>query len=130
EVDPHLEMAAIHMRVYRARGPAVLYENVKGCSFPAVSNLFGTMERARFLFRDTLARVQALVEAKYDPVRVLRQPLRYARASRTAAAALPRRVRRAPILHAATRIGALPQIVNWPRDGGPFVTLPQVYTED
>jgi 4-hydroxy-3-polyprenylbenzoate decarboxylase len=131
EVDPHLEMAAIHLRVYKAGGPAVFYQNVKGCAFPAVSNLFGTLDRARFLFRDTLARVQALVELKYDPVRALRQPGRYARVARSATAALPRRVRRgAPILHATTRVGALPQIVNWPRDGGPFITLPQVYTED
>jgi 4-hydroxy-3-polyprenylbenzoate decarboxylase len=131
EVDPHLEMAAIHMRVFRAGGPAVYYENVKGCAFPAVSNLFGTLERARFLFRDTLERVQALVELKYDPVQALRQPLRYARVARTATAALPRRARRnPPILHNTTRVGVLPQIVNWPRDGGPFVTLPQVFTED
>jgi 4-hydroxy-3-polyprenylbenzoate decarboxylase len=42
EVDPYLEMAAIHLRVYEAQGPALLFENVKGSEFPAVSNLFGT----------------------------------------------------------------------------------------
>jgi 4-hydroxy-3-polyprenylbenzoate decarboxylase len=130
EVDPHLEMAAVHMRVYDAGGPAVLFERVKGCAFPAVSNLFGTLDRSRFIFRDTLRRVQSLVELKYDPVRVAKQPLRYLPVTPTALAALPRRVRRAPILHGATTIGALPQIVNWPMDGGPFITLPQVYTED
>lgn len=51
EVDPYLEMAAIHLRVYENQGPAILFENVKGSKFPAVSNLFGTLDRSRFLFR-------------------------------------------------------------------------------
>jgi 4-hydroxy-3-polyprenylbenzoate decarboxylase len=130
EVDPYLEMAAIHMRVYERGGPALYFERVKGCRFPAVSNLFGTLDRSRFIFRDTLARVQALIELKYDPVRVAKRPFRYLRIAPTAAAALPRRTRRAAVLHGSSRIGELPQIVNWPRDGGPFVTLPQVFTED
>jgi 4-hydroxy-3-polyprenylbenzoate decarboxylase len=130
EVDPHLEMAAIHLRVFERNGPAVLFENVKGCTFPAVSNLFGTLERSRFIFRDTLARVQSLVELKYDPVRAVKQPLRFLATTPTALAALPRKVRTAPVMHGTTRISELPQIVNWPRDGGPFVTLPQVYSED
>jgi 4-hydroxy-3-polyprenylbenzoate decarboxylase len=132
EVDPHLEMASIHMRVYRAGGPALLFTNVKGSPFPAVSNLFGTLARSKYMFRDTLERVQALVELKYDPMRALRSPLRYARVAPTAVAALPRRVRAAgaAALQQRTRIGELPQIVNWPDDGGPFITLPQVYTED
>ncbi|MBL8852138.1 MAG: UbiD family decarboxylase, partial [Planctomycetaceae bacterium] len=53
EVDAHLEAAEIHRRVYDAGGPAIFYERVKGCRFPMVSNLFGTIERARFLFRHT-----------------------------------------------------------------------------
>ena len=48
-------------------GPAVLYANVKGCRFPMVSNLFGTIERARFLFRDTLESVRRAIELKIDP---------------------------------------------------------------
>jgi 4-hydroxy-3-polyprenylbenzoate decarboxylase len=131
EVDPHLEAAAIHMRVFEAGGPAILFANLKGCRFPAVSNLFGTLERSRFIFRDTLERVKALVELKYDPMAVAKHPLRFLPVTRTAASALPVRWRRnAPILHRTTRVRELPQIVNWPRDGGPFVTLPQVYTED
>jgi 4-hydroxy-3-polyprenylbenzoate decarboxylase len=131
EVDPYLEMAAIHMRVYERGGPALLFSRVRGSPFPAVSNLFGTLDRARFLFRDTLARVQALVELKYDPVRVARRPFHYLPVAPTAAAALPRRRRGSPSAHfATTTISALPQVVNWPMDGGPFITLPQVFTED
>ena len=58
EVDPNLEAAAIHRRVFRAGGPAVYFARVKGCRFPMVSNLFGTLERARFMFRDTLPAVR------------------------------------------------------------------------
>jgi 4-hydroxy-3-polyprenylbenzoate decarboxylase len=131
DVDPYLEMAAIQMRVYENGGPALLFTNVKGTRFPAVSNLFGTMDRSRYIFRDTLSRVQALVELKYDPLRVLRQPLRFLPVTRTALAALPlRSLRRAPVMHGRAQVSELPQIVNWPRDGGPFITLPQVYTED
>ena len=63
EVDPYLEMAEIQRRVYKANGPAILFENVKGTAFPCVSNLFGTPERARFIFRDTYDEVSALVAA-------------------------------------------------------------------
>ena len=52
EVDPDLEAAAIHRRVYRAGGPAVYFARVRGTPFPMASNLFGTLERMRFLFRD------------------------------------------------------------------------------
>lgn len=130
EVDPHLEMAAIHLRVHERGGPALLFEQVRGCRFPATSNLFGTLERARFLFRDTLSRVQALVELKYDPVRAIRRPFSSLAIAPTAAAALPRRRRSGPVRHATVAIRDLPQIVHWPNDGGPFITLPQVYTED
>jgi 4-hydroxy-3-polyprenylbenzoate decarboxylase len=131
EVDPYLEMAAIHMRVYEKQGPALLFTNVKGCRFPAVSNLFGTLDRSRFMFRDTLARVQSLVELKYDPMRAARNPFRYLPVAPTAFAALPRRRRGKPARRfGTTTIGELPRIVNWPMDGGPFITLPQVYTED
>jgi 4-hydroxy-3-polyprenylbenzoate decarboxylase len=131
EVDPYLEMAAIHLRVFENGGPALYFSNVRGSRFPAVSNLFGTMERSRFIFRDTLERVKSLVDLKYDPTQAARHPLRFMAVAPTAIAALPlRSLRRAPITHGTTRISELPQIVNWPMDGGAFVTLPQVFSED
>ena len=60
QVDPYLEAAEIQRRVYQAGGPAIYYARVKGCQFPMVSNLFGTLDRARFLFRDTLDAVRRL----------------------------------------------------------------------
>ena len=69
EIDPCLEAAEIQRRVYLTGGPALLFARVKGCRFPMVSNLFGTMERTRFLFRDSLEAVRHLVELKIDPGR-------------------------------------------------------------
>ena len=129
-VDPYLEVAEIQRRAYRAGGPAILYTNVKGCAFPLVSNLFGSIERVRYMFRDTLDDVRKLVELKIDPGAFGRRPWKYAGAARAAWHALPRRVRTGPVLEHETTLSALPQIVCWPQDGGPFVTLPQVYTED
>ena len=131
EVDPYLEMAAIHMRVFDAKGPALLFENIKGSEFPAVSNLFGTMERSKFMFRDTLDHIKRLVDVKMDPTAVLKHPLRYIGSSAVALGALPwKKKAGAPIRYGKTQISKLPQIVNWPLDGGAFVTMPQVYTED
>jgi len=129
-VDPYLEVAEIQRRVYQAGGPAILYTNVKGCAFPLVSNLFGSIERVRYMFRDALDDVRKLVELKIDPGACGRRPWRYAGAARAAWHALPRCVRTGPVLEHETSISALPQIVCWPQDGGPFITLPQVYTED
>ena len=61
QVDPYLEMAAIHLRVYENEGPAIFFENIKGSDFPAVSNLFGTLDRSKFIFRDTLDKLKMLV---------------------------------------------------------------------
>ncbi|MGE0757419.1 MAG: UbiD family decarboxylase [Pirellulaceae bacterium] len=130
EVDAHLEAAEIHRRVYRAQGPAILFSRVRHCAFPMVSNLFGTLERACYLFRDTLASVRRLIELKVDPTQAWRQPHRYWSVPLTGLTMLPRRTRHGPVLAHTTRIGDLPQVVSWPRDGGAYVTLPLVYSED
>jgi 4-hydroxy-3-polyprenylbenzoate decarboxylase len=129
EVDPALEAAAVHCRVYRAGGPALLFERVKGTAFPMVSNLFGTLSRTRHIFRDTLAAVRKLVELKADPSNVARRPWRYWNVPFVAWRLRPKFVRRAPVLSHTTTLSRLPQLKCWPLDGGPFVTLPQVYTE-
>lgn len=130
EIDACLEAAEIHRRVYSRGGPAIYFAKVKGCRFPMVSNLFGTLERARYLFRDTYENVRRAIELKIDASRALKNPLRYAAAPLTAWRMQPRRASRGPILHNETTIGQLPQLVCWPNDGGAFVTLPQCYSED
>lgn len=131
EIDPYLEMAEIQRRAYEQGAPAIFFENVKGSAFPAVCNLFGTMERSRFIFRSTLEAVKKVVQLKADPQAALKAPHKYLGAPFTAVRALPRKKWfGAPILHGKTQIDQLPLLTSWPMDGGPYVTLPQVYTED
>ncbi len=130
EVDPRLEAAEIQRRVYQAGGPALLFTRAKGTRFPLLANLFGTMDRTRFLFRDALDAVRRLVELKIDPIAFAKHPWRYRGAPFTALHTLPKFVSRGPVLANETTIDQLPQIVNWPNDAGAFITLPQVYTED
>jgi len=129
EVDPFLEMAEIQRRAYIAGAPALLFENVKGSRFQAVSNLFGTLERARFLFRDSLEPVKRIVRIKADPGNAWRSPRGLLSAAWTAVRSLPKSVSSGPVLRNRGVLGDLPRIQSWPDDGGPFVTLPQVYTE-
>jgi len=129
EIDPHLEAAEIHRRVYQARGPAVFFARVKGTRFPMVSNLFGTLDRAKFLFRDALDDVRKLVELKTDPANFRKRPWRYWKLPFLAWRMRPKFVRSGPVLQYTTTVSQLPQLKCWPLDGGAFVTLPQVYTE-
>lgn len=131
EVDPNLEMAAIHLRVYEMNGPALLFENVRGSQFMCASNIFGTLDRSKFIFRDALADMQKLVEIKNNPMAALKHPLRYLSASAAAFSSLPKKNPFSkPVLYKETSISKLPQIKHWPMDGGAFITLPQVYSED
>ena len=129
ELDPDLEIAEVHRRVFDAQGPALLFERVKGSPFPAVSNLYGTFERTEFLFRRTFDRVRRVIELKVDPTNFLRRPFRYWSSPFTALSALPRRQWFGlPVQYGETTIDQLPQIKSWPMDGGAFITLPQVCT--
>ncbi|MBC7535829.1 MAG: UbiD family decarboxylase [Ferruginibacter sp.] len=131
EVDPHLQMAAIHLRVHEAQGPALLFENVKGNRFRAASNIFGTLDRSKFIFRDKLALIQQLIELKNKPIEALKHPLDNLQAGLAALKAFPLKNPFAkPVLAQQIRITDLPLIQHWPMDGGAFITLPQVYTED
>jgi 4-hydroxy-3-polyprenylbenzoate decarboxylase len=130
EIDPYLEAAAIHRRVFQAKGPAVFYARVKGCRFPMVSNLFGTIGRTGYLFRDTLDTVRRLVELRTDPSAFWRRPFRFRAVPRALWSMRPKRVRGGPVLARETTIQQLPQVQCWPKDGGAFITLPEVYTED
>ena len=131
EVDPYLEMAAIHLRVFEAGGPALLFENVKGSKFRTASNIFGTIERSKFIFRDTLKQVQQLIEIKNNAIAALKNPIKNFSAGLAALKALPlKNPFQKPILFQEIKIEDIPQIHHWKMDGGAFVTLPQVYTED
>jgi 4-hydroxy-3-polyprenylbenzoate decarboxylase len=129
-IDPYLEAAEIQRRVFHAGGPAIYFASVKGCRFPMVSNLFGTMKRLRYLFRDTLRAMERLVRLAVDPADALRRPRLHLATPWHAWHARPKLVRRGPALAHETAIDQLPQLKSWPDDGGAYITLPQVYTED
>jgi 4-hydroxy-3-polyprenylbenzoate decarboxylase len=129
EVDPCLEIGVIQRRVFQAKGPALVFNNVKGTSFPMAANIFGTLQRTRYIFRDSLKRVQSLLELKADPFELLKHPLRHAGTSKALYHVLPQKVKSGPIKEKETSISRLPQLKSWPQDGGSYITLPQVYTE-
>jgi len=131
EVDPKLEMAAIQLRVYENQGPALLFEKVKGSPYRAASNIFGTLERSQFIFRNSLENVKKLIHLKNNPAAALKNPLGSINSLIAATKSIPlKNPISAPVLFSEIKISDLPLIQHWPMDGGAFVTLPQVYTED
>ena len=128
EVDPYLDMAAIHLRIFEAKGKAILFEKVKGSEYQAVSNLFGTTERSNFIFRNTLPNVKKMIALKSDPMQALKNPFKNIGVALAAWKALPKKV--SSHHFEKIKITDLPQIQCWEKDGGAFVTLPIVYSED
>ncbi len=130
EVNPQLEAAEIHRRVYVAGGPAIYFARVKDCRFPMVSNLFGTMDRVRYIFRDQMEHVRRLIAIKSDPSSLRKSPFSNLRTGLAARFMLPKRCRSGAVLQNTTTIDQLPQLKCWPKDGGAFITLPIVYSEN
>ncbi len=128
-VDPRLEIGAIQRRALQRGGPALLFTNVRGTSFPMLANMYGSKERIRFLFRHSLRAIERLFRLKADPLAALKSPLSCLSLPRHLLHALPKKVASGPALARTTTLSALPQLVSWPKDGGGYVTLPQVYTE-
>jgi UbiD family decarboxylase len=133
-VDPNQEAAEIHRRVIAAGGPALLFTNVRGARFPLVTNLFGTARRAGLAFG---TRPHALITQIVHLAETILPPTP---AKLWAARGLVGQLARVglkrggdgPVTEVMTddvRLDELPVITSWPEDGGPFVTLPLVYTE-
>ncbi|MCM3761450.1 UbiD family decarboxylase [Alkalihalobacillus oceani] len=130
EIDPYLEMAALHLKVFEAGGPALLFENVKGSKYRAASNIFGDLARSKFLFRETLEKTQEVIALRNDPMSVLKQPFKHVKTGLAASKALPQKKNFESAGFEEISISDLPMIHHWPNDGGAFITLPQVYSED
>lgn len=134
EVDPDLEAAEVHRRVIAAGGPALLFTRVKGSPWPAVTNLFGTARRVELAFgKRPLELVQRLAAL---PHTLLPPSLGKLWQHRDLVGSLlkvgRKHLRRAPLLTHQDRppqLSRLPLLRTWSEDGGPFVTLPLVYTE-
>ncbi len=135
EVDPYLEIAEIHRRVIERGGPALLFKRVKGGRFPVVTNLFGTTKRIELAFgpkpehfvRELVSVAEALLPSRPAELWKHRSLVRDFLKLGT------RTVSRAPVTEKSQRPGRLdelPVLTTWQEDGGPFITLPLVYTEN
>ena len=134
EVDPYLELAEIHRRVIERGGPALLFQRVKGSSFPVVTNLFGTQKRIELAFgkrpeefvKEMVAVAETLIPPHLSKLWHHRKlGLEFLRLG-------TRKVSRAPVTESViqpAQLDRLPVITTWQEDGGPFITLPLVYTE-
>jgi UbiD family decarboxylase len=132
-VDPSLEVAEIHRRVIAAGGPALLFTNVTGAKFRLVTNLFGTARRAELAFGERplrlIRRIVHLAETLLPPTPGKLWDARDVGLELVKVGM--RRVPTGPVVERVTadvRLNELPVITSWPEDGGPFITLPLVYT--
>jgi len=136
EVDPYLELAEIHRRVIDEEGPALLFKRVKGSAFPVVTNLFGTRRRVDLAIgpkpEETVQRaVSALGRLLPPKPSILWQEKEWMLSlAKSGLRTVDRK--HAPVLEiqeGSVDLTRLPVLTSWPEDGGPFVTLPLVYTE-
>lgn len=134
EVDPHLEIAEIHRRVIARQGPALLFANVKGSSFPVITNLFGTAGRLELAFgkrpqkfvQDLVNFTESIMPLKakklWDNRQLFLDGMKIGLKEKKSGAILEN-------CQVPPRLGSLPMLTSWHSDGGAFVTLPLVYTE-
>jgi 4-hydroxybenzoate decarboxylase subunit C len=135
-VDPKLELAEIHRRVIEANGPALLFTNVKGSPFPVVTNLFGSSRRVELAFgprpeqlmREAVQLAHRLmpptIGSLWDERKWLKELVKVGFRQISSS--------KAPVLENTQQtvdLSQLPVLTSWQEDGGPFVTLPLVYTE-
>ena len=134
EADPRLEIPEIHRRVIAQGGPALLFRRPKGSSFPVVTNLFGTAKRIDLAFgMRPLDFVKTAVRASHELLPPTPGNLWGFRSFfREALKVGTREVAGAPVTEVVETepdLTRLPALTQWPEDGGPFLTLPLVYTE-
>jgi menaquinone biosynthesis decarboxylase len=134
EVDPYLELAEIHRRVISEGGPALLFERVKGSRYPVVTNMFGTERRIdlafgpkpEWLVRELVHIAESILPPKPAELwnhRSVALDLLKLGTTNTSRAPITQVVDR------PARLDKLPVLTTWQEDGGPFITLPLVYTE-
>lgn len=135
-VDPNLELAEIHRRVAGEEGPALLFTNVQGTPFPVATNLFGTVRRVNKAFgtrpEQLVKSMTAAMETMIPPsaAGLWREKGLLLDLIRAGTKNIPQG--EAPVLgicRSSNPLQDLPRITSWPKDGGPFITLPLVYTE-
>jgi 4-hydroxy-3-polyprenylbenzoate decarboxylase len=138
EVDPFLEITEITDRISKKHGQALLFENVKGSSYPLLINAFGSYKRMQLAlncnsFEEITIRIESLL--KMSPPKSLGDKINTLFTLKEISGYIPKKVKKAPcqeIIHTADGplLDRLPIITCWPGDGGPFITLPLVITKD
>jgi 4-hydroxy-3-polyprenylbenzoate decarboxylase len=135
-VDPHLEITEITDRVSKARGPALLFRNVIGSDLPVLINQFGSERRMCMgletpSFDAIAGRIQDLLELQ--PPQGLMDKVKALGKLRELASFSPKMVNKAPCQEVwldPPDLDRLPILTCWPDDGGPYVTLPLVFSKD
>jgi UbiD family decarboxylase len=132
--DPRLEIPEIHRRVVEEGGPALLFTRPSGSGFPVVTNLFGTKKRIDLAFGSRPEQfLRTAARAASDLLPPTPKKLwGYRSFFRQALRVGTTRPARAPVLDVVETdpdLTRLPALTQWPLDGGPFLTLPLVYTE-
>ena len=135
EVDPYLELAEVHRRVIERAGPALLFKLVKGSPYPVVTNLFGTKRRIDLAFGP---KPEAIVRELVQVAESLLPPKpaelwKHRALGRDLLKLGTRNTTRSPVTQvrdSPARLNELPVLTTWQEDGGPFITLPLVYTEN
>jgi len=134
EVDPILEISEIADRVVKEGGPALIFENVRGASFPLAINLFGTEERVELALG---RKPRDVGEELVDLFHKLNPP-----SLKSFFSVLPKAYELLSMRTKKVKWGfsqeieerpdltKLPIIKCWPLDGGRFITLGLVLTQD
>ncbi|HEY3038399.1 MAG TPA: UbiD family decarboxylase [Pyrinomonadaceae bacterium] len=135
QVDPYLEVAEIHRRVIDQGGPALLFKRVKGSRYPVVTNLFGTRRRIDLAFGprpEAIVRELVQIAESLLPPR-LSELWKHRSLGRDVLKLGTKNTSRSPVTQVRdqpARLNELPVLTTWQEDGGPFITLPLVYTEN
>ncbi len=139
-VDPKLEMAEITDRMSKepGGGRALLFEN-SGCDFPVLMNAYGSEKRMCMALgvhhlddvakeiEDLFKLLSAPKEGIIDKLKMLPKLGQFASWMPTVKSG---KGECQEIVMKDPDITKLPVITCWPKDGGPFVTLPVIHTKD
>ena len=137
EVDSYLEITEITDRVSKAFGPALLFENVKGSSYPVLMNAMGTYKRMSMALgvKDFKALEEELEKfldmSNYmGLMNIAKSTPRLSRLAAVFPIKLPIKGKCQEVIEMDPDLSTLPVLHCWPQDGGPFFTLPLVMTVD
>jgi 4-hydroxy-3-polyprenylbenzoate decarboxylase len=134
-LDPRLEITEVADRLVKCGGPALLVEHPTGAAFPLAIGLFGTLARTEFALGASLTELTSRIRdwVRMDAPTTIADKLRQLPRLAGLAGVLPKTVKQAPcqeVVMDPPDLSALPVLTCWPEDGGPYFTLPMVFTRD